>query len=122
MAAAVVPLIAGLAPEIIKLIAGLVHKQAPVAEKLGPGTGPVKFASVFGSVMEALTAAATAGQISKALPSDEIVKVIIQAVVSSMQLSGILGPAPGSVPDVPASTSLTPVILRPGQSIVITVQ
>jgi len=92
MSAAAVSLITSLAPEVINLIAGLVHKQAPVAEATyGPSTGLVKFADVFSFVITALQTAAAAGQIPKVLPSDDTVKAIIQAVVQSMQLSGLLG-------------------------------
>lgn len=91
MAAAIIPIITGLAPTIIDLIAGLVHKQAPVAEAtLGAGTGPVKFADVFSYVVGALTKAATAGQIDKTLPSDDAIKLVIQSVVSSLKLQGLL--------------------------------
>jgi hypothetical protein len=101
MAGVIVPLIASLAPSIISLIAGLVHKQAPVAETThGPGTGPVKFTDVFNYVITALQSAAAAGQIDKALPSDDAVKTIIQSVVTSMKLTGLLG-------DAPAPTSVT---------------
>ena len=103
MASLAVPLITAIAPEIITLIAGLVHKQAPVAEAAnGPSTGPVKFADVFGAVITALTSAAAAGQIPKQLPSNDIVKVVIQAVVSSMKLGGLLGM---SVPELNARIS-----------------
>ena len=103
MATALIPLIAAIAPEIINLITALVHKAAPAAEQtLGSGTGPVKFAQVFGDVMTALQNAAAAGQIPKALPSDDIVKVVIQAAVNSMQLSGLLGASDPTA--VPAAT------------------
>ena len=93
MAAALIPLIAGLAPEIVNLIVGLVHPKAIAAEqKNGPLSGPVKFADVFVGVMKDLTAAHVAGTIL-VLPDDATVKVIIQAVVTSMQLSGYLGGA-----------------------------
>jgi hypothetical protein len=95
MAAAIIPLIAGLAPSIINLITSLIHQNAPVAETTyGPGTGPVKFADVFASVIAALQKAAAAGTIDKTLPGDDIIKAIIQAVVTSMQMSGTLGGAP----------------------------
>jgi hypothetical protein len=104
MAAAIIPLIAGLAPSIINLITSLIHQNAPVAETTyGPGTGPVKFADVFASVIAALQKAAAAGAIDKALPSDEIIKAIIQAVVTSMQMSGQLGETPAQ-PGGPASS------------------
>lgn len=98
MAATIVPIIAQLAPTIVSLITALVHKAAPVAETTnGPGTGPVKFAQVFQSVVTDLNTAANAGQISKTLPDDNTIQTIIQAVVTSMQLSGML----------PASTTTT---------------
>ncbi len=130
MAAALVPLIAGLAPTVINLITALVHKQAPVAEVThGPGTGPVKFADVFGAVMTALQKAAAAGSISSTLPSDDIVKVVIQAVVSSMQLMGALGSS-AVIPDTTAAVlAVTPtpsgqptISLKAGQTLLVTVQ
>lgn len=124
MAGVVVPLITALAPDIIKLIVGLVHKSAPVAEATnGPGTGAVKFAQVFQDVIMALQSAAAAGTIDKALPADETVKMIIQAVVTSMQAAGLL---PGSAIVTPPSPSPqgTPqqIWLMSGQSIVIGVK
>ncbi len=114
MAAAIIPLIAGLAPGVINLIASLVHGAAPQAESLGTGTGPVKFATVFGDVMGSLTKAAEAGSIPKVLPSDDTVKMIIQAVVSSMQLSGTLKPA--------AVAPSEDIVLRAGQAVRIRVE
>lgn len=97
MAAAIVPLIAGIAPSIISLITSLVHKHAPVAEaKLGSGTGPVKFADVFSSVLQALQQAAGAGAIDKTLPADDLIKLVIQAVVGSLKLQGGLDITPVS--------------------------
>ena len=102
MAAAIIPLVSALAPEIINLIVGLVHKSAPAAEsQLGAATGPAKFGMVFGDVVAALNKAAVAGQISKTLPADETIQVIIQAAVQSMQLSGLLGAA------LPATAAVT---------------
>ena len=128
MAAALVPLIAGVLPEVITLIAGLVHRAAPQAEAMmGAGTGPVKFADVFASVMGALTKAAEAGQIPKALPADETVKTVIQAVVSSMKLSGLLDvPTPAPAPITKPAAGQTgqagqDLVLRAGQSVRITV-
>ena len=134
MAAAFVPLIATIAPEIINLIAALTNKAAPIAEAThGAATGPVKFTDVFNVVITALNNAAIAGQISKALPSDDIVKIVIQAVVSCMQLNGLLGA--NSVSGVPgtAATTISSVTtanttaaqqflnLKSGQSVVISV-
>ncbi len=121
MAAALIPLAVSLAPQIIDLIVGLVHKSAPVAEQqLGVKTGPAKFGQVFGDVITALTKAATAGQISRTLPPDETIQMIIQAVVTSMQLSGTLGAVPPpqavAVPVHPAQS----VALAPGQSLLVT--
>jgi hypothetical protein len=119
MAAAIVPIITTLLPEIISLITGLVHKHAPVAEATsGPGTGPVKFADVFVAVMKDLTNAKVAGQIS-AIPDDTTVKFIIQTVVTSMKLDGLLNPpqaAPVAVPDGAQS-----IVLSSGQSLMIRV-
>ena len=116
MAAAAIPIIEAIAPTLINLIASLVHKAAPAAETaLGPGTGPVKFADVFASVMNSLNSAAMAGQIDKTLPNDNTVKIIIQAVVSSMNLSGLLS-------GTAASASAQSIALSAGQSVTITVK
>lgn len=107
MAAALIPLIAGLAPSIINLIASLVHQHAPQAEMAnGPGTGPVKFADVFAAVIDALQKAAASGAIDKTLPPDEQIKMIIQAVVNSMQLSGVLGGG-AAIPAAPTGQVIT---------------
>ena|ERR1700730_8571690 len=120
MAAAIIPLIASLAPTIIDLIASLVHKQAPIAEAtLGTGTGPVKFADVFVSVMESLTKAKVAGQIDL-LPDDSTVKTIIQAVVTSMKLTGRLGPAPpATITNTAVASAVT---LSSGESVTVSVK
>ncbi len=103
-----------LEPILANLIAGLVHKHAPVLEATtGPATGPVKLADLFAAVIGDLTRAATAGTIPKSLPSDDIVRVVIQSVVSSMKLSGMLEPTAPA-----AGQSVT---LRAGQSLTITV-
>lgn len=95
MAAVAIPIITAVAPSIIQLIAGLVHRSAPIQEATqGPKTGPVKFAGVFADVIQALTAAANAGQIDKVLPPDPAIQVIIQAVITSMQISGLLSGVP----------------------------
>ncbi len=114
MAAALIPLALSLAPEIINLIASLVHQHAPVAEQQGStGTGPVKFADVFVDVMKDLTSAHAQGQIA-ILPDDGTVKTIIQAVVTSMKLSGLLD---GSAS---AATAAIPLTLKAGQTLTIT--
>jgi hypothetical protein len=118
MAAALIPLIAGLAPEIINLIVGLVHPKAIAAEQNnGPLSGPVKFADVFVGVMKDLTAAHVAGTIAL-LPDDATVKVIIQAVVTSMQLTGLIGGA--SPAATPSALSAQSVVLKNGQSVLVT--
>jgi hypothetical protein len=123
MAAALIPLLAGLAPEIVNLIVGLVHPKAIVAEQLGAATGPVKFADVFVSVMSDLGKAHAAGTIA-VQPDDATVKVIIQAVVTSMKLSGYLGgaiAAPAPSPQSPvAGPNRTDVALKAGQSLLVT--
>ena len=116
MAAALIPLIAGLAPEIINLIVGLVHPAATKAEDAGTLTGPVKFADVFVSVMGDLAKAKAAGTISE-IPADPTVKTIIQAVVTSMQLSGVLGSGNPSPVTTPTSQSI---VLKAGQSLLVT--
>jgi len=131
MAGALIPLIAGMAPDLLKLIVGLVHTKAPAVEQqLGPGTGPVKFAAVFADVLGALGTAASAGVIDKTLPSDEKIKTIIQSVVTSMQLSGVLGT--GSAAAAVIGTGLgtissmgTPqptITLSPGQILTVSVR
>src|ERR1700757_3203287 len=139
MAAAFIPLIASIAPSIISLITGLVHKSAPKAEAAnGPATGPVNFAQVFQDVILALQQAANSGVIDKILPNDDLIKAIIQAVVTSMQMSGTLPagstatpPAIPATPVVPPSSVLTPassvltpqtVWLTSGQSLIIGVK
>jgi hypothetical protein len=119
MAAALVPLIpalAPLAPSIIDLIVSLVHHKAPEVEAAnGPGTGPVKFADLFGTVIDSLTKAATAGQIDKTLPADDTIKLIMQAAVTSMQKMGMLG-STATATGAPNAGGLT---LHPGQSLTI---
>ncbi len=123
MAAAVIPLIATLAPELINLIVGLVHKKAPEAEVLGPGTGALKFADVFVGVMQDLIKAHAAGSLPGALPDEATVKTIIQSIVTSLKLLGALGGAPTPPVVVPAPGGTVPqvVVIRPGQSLTITV-
>ena len=122
MAAAIVPLVAGLAPTIINLITSLVHRNAPIAEaKLGNGTGPVKFADVFGAVIVALQSAAAAGTIDKQLPSDESVKLIIQAVVSSMKLQGQLDTTPAPIAVTGVASGNHSVTLLSGQKLTVIV-
>lgn len=122
MAAVAIPLIAGILPDVIKLIASLVHQHAPVAQTTnGDGTGPVKFAEVFAAVMKSLQAAAAAGRIPSAMPADEIIKAIIEAVVSSMKLSGLLGGDQPPVPVITGGGGPQAITIRPGQQLVITV-
>lgn len=119
MAAAIVPMVLNALPEVINLIAGLVHRTAPVVEQqLGPKTGPVKFAAVFASVMDGLSKAAQAGQIDKKLPDDEVVKVIINSAIASMQLSGALD---GGSAVTAAALSPQSLVVSSGQSITITI-
>ena len=92
MASIAAPLITALEPVIVNLIASLTHKAAPVAEaNLGPGTGIAKFADVFAAVIASLNSAAAAGTISKTLPPDPVIQMIIQAAIQTMQLDGLLG-------------------------------
>ena len=120
MATALIPILTSVAPEIISLITGLVHKSAPAAEATyGAGTGPVKLATVFGDVMTALQSAASAGTISKTLPADSEVQLIIQSVVASLQASGALT-SPVTPTVTPATTQT--VTLASGQSLTIRVQ
>ncbi len=121
MAAAIVPLIGALAPEIISLIAGLVHPKAIAAEAAnGPLSGPVKFADVFVSVMSDLAKAHAAGTIA-ALPDDATVKVVIQAVVTSMQLSGLIGGAAAAAPGKSAPPATQSFALASGQTLTFSV-
>jgi hypothetical protein len=125
MAAALIPIVAPLVltelPKLVDLIVGLIHKQAPVAEASGgPGTGPVKFADVFVAVMNDLAKASASNQIP-GIPADGTVKTIIQAVVTSMKLSGVLGSMSVSSPaELPATQG--PLVLSAGQSITISVK
>ncbi len=125
MAATVLPLIASLAPDIIGLITSLVHKSAPQAEQqLGAGTGPVKFAQVFGDVMTALQQAAAAGSIDKTLPSDDEVKLVIQSVVASMKGLGLLDSAMAASilqPAAPTGSATKTVTLHSGDTLTIAV-
>jgi hypothetical protein len=125
MAAALIPLIAGVAPSVIELITALVHKQAPIADAThGPGTGPVKFADVFGSVIGGLTSAANAGQIDKSLPSEDQIKLIVQSVVTSMIRSGMLGQGQAQLPatSAPGGLSGYGITLTSGQIVTISVK
>ncbi|GAC1700027.1 MAG: hypothetical protein NVS9B4_00640 [Candidatus Acidiferrum sp.] len=118
MAAAIIPLVMGLAPTLINLIVGLVHKKAPLVEtQLGAGTGPVKFATVFGEVISALQTAAAAGAIDGHLPDDALIKIVIQSSVASMQRLGLLN---GTVDAIP--TGARDVVLSAGQSVTISVK
>ncbi len=120
MAAAVVNALVPLAPGIFDLIAGLVHRKAPEAQAaLGAGTGPVKFADVFTGVMNDLAKAHAAGQLPGPIPDDATVKLIIQAIVSSMNLLGLLDGIP-AVLTAPASSSQA-IMIKPGQILTITV-
>ena len=104
MAGIAIPLIEALGPSVISLIAGIVHKEAPKQEAAnGPGTGPVKFANVFDAAMNALQVAANAGQIDKNLPSPDVVKVLVQTLITAFKLPG------GVLADVPAVTMPVPV-------------
>ena len=119
--AAVLPTIEAVAPSIITLITALVHKAAPAAEiALGPSTGPVKFAQVFGDVVTSLTSAANAGQIPLTLPSDPAIQVIIQAVVSSMKLAGLLDAPVLAVAGTSVSVVKAPA--SPNSSVAYTIQ
>lgn len=121
MAGALVPLIATLAPGLINLVVGLVHKHAPVAEATGgPGTGISKFTDVFIGVMKDLTDSKVQGIIA-ALPDPEIVKLVIQSTVNSMKLSGVLGAAQPSSPDPGLLAPSQSMTIRAGQSVTITV-
>jgi hypothetical protein len=122
------PLIPVIGNDIISLITGLVHKEAPIAQAANPvaGTGAVRFADVFTAVMQAVVNAHAAGQIAGAIPDDGLVKVIIQAVVTSMKLPGGLLGSPVAVVSADGSQTLPPsgtaLVLKAGQSITITVQ
>ncbi len=120
MAAAIIPILGALAPSILDLIAGLVHKSAPAQEAaLGVKTGPVKMANVLEDVMVALQKAAAAGTIPKELPSDQTIATVVQAIVSSMKLSGLLDSP--TQPAAPQATQGASYVLRAGQSLTITV-
>lgn len=120
MASALLSLAGTIAPVVIDLISNLVTKFAPQAEqKYGPKTGPVKFADVFSSVMGELQKAAAAGQIPSILPTDETVKAMIQACVSSLNsLGALVSPV---VEPSGSSSSPASITLKPGQTLTISV-
>jgi hypothetical protein len=119
-AAAVFPIIAGLLPDIVSLIAGLVHPKAIAAEAAhGPLSGPVKFADVFASTMKDLIAAHAAGTIPL-LPDEPMVKIVIQAVVTTMKLGGLLGDS-AAVAVPPAAQQQIRLKAVAGQSLLISV-
>lgn len=120
--AAVLPLVASLAPDIINLIVSLVHKSAPAAEaQLGAGTGPVKFTQVFSDVMTALQSAAAAGQIPQALPTDDLIKLVIQSAVSSMKKLGLLDSSAAQLAPASAIAAPRTLALHAGDALSITV-
>lgn len=118
------PLLPTITNDLITLITGLIHKQAPIAQAANPvpGTGPLRFADVFASVMRSVVTAHAAGQIAGTLPDEGIVKVIIQAVVTSMKLPGNLLDMTGVTPIAVAADTVQSVVLKAGQSVTITVQ
>ena len=126
MAAAIIPIVAPLVltevPKLIDLIVGLVHKKAPAAESaLGAGTGLVKLADVYTGTMQDLIKAKAAGTIP-GLPDEAEVKIIIQAVVTSMKLLGGLGSINVQSPSELPATTQGPLVLSSGQSITISVK
>lgn len=119
MATALIPLIAGLAPDLISLIVSLIHPKAIAAESLGQGNGALKFADVFVSVMSDLAKAHAAGSIVGPLPDDATVKLILQSVVLSLKLTGVL--TGGAVPPAPVPpASAQSIALKAGQSLLVT--
>lgn len=117
MASLAIPLIASLAPEIISLIAGLAQPKIIAAEQINV-PGPVRFADVFVETMSDLTKAHANGQIAGDLPNDAIVKVIIQAVFTSLSKSGIVNVPPMSVP-APATLRNATYTVHPGDTIMV---
>lgn len=117
--AAFIPLIAGLLPDVIKLVTSLAHPAVKEAETLGPGTGPVKLAQVFEIVKSGLQSALIAKTVTDPLPSDDLIKIVIQAVVNALQLEGALGIT--STPSVSATGSQA-LTLKAGQGVSITGQ
>ena len=118
MAAIAIPLIGAVAPAIIDLIASLTHPKAIAVEQLGPGTGAVKFADVFVSVMADLVKAKAAEQID-ALPAEGTVKTIIQSVVTAMKLSGLLGGIAAPVATTNPAEATENYTLSAGQSVLV---
>ena len=57
------------------------------------GRGDAEVGGVFvdAGVIASLNSAAAAGTISKTLPSDSVIQMIIQAAIQTMQLDGLLG-------------------------------
>jgi hypothetical protein len=109
------------------LIAGLVHKNAPIVQASnGPSTGPIKLGDLVMLVQKALIGAHAAGTLTGTLPDDATVGVIVQSMISIMKLpGGQLGPAVAGSPasgDPVSVKSGTPVTLTiGGQSVTITV-
>jgi hypothetical protein len=130
MAAALIPLIApifeSLAPQVIALITALVHKHAAAAQaQLGVGTGPVKLAQVLTAVNSDLSDAAKAGTIPPVTATGSVAQVV-QSVVGSMKLSGLLGASAASpavaaktVSAANATTGSLVVNMKPGETITI---
>jgi len=120
MAAAIlVPLIEGLGPPLINFLTGLIHKKALEAEQThGPKSGPLKFADVFVGVMNDVAKAKAAGTIS-VMPDDNLVKIIIQAVTTSMMISGTLNGDNNPAPAVTVDSTSKQFVLKPGESVTI---
>lgn len=101
----VAPLIGTLAPAVVSLISSLVTQHAQTAEAThGQGTGAVKFSDVFVAVMQDLVNTHAAGQLPE-LPDEATVKTIIQAVVTAMKITNVLG--------TPAAAPANPTIAAP---------
>ena len=122
MAAVAIPVLTALAPSILELITSLVHRGAPAQEAaLGAKTGPVKFANLFASVMQDLINAHAAGQIAGDLPTTDLVKFVMQIVITSLKLQGVLGStAVDDAVTVPVPTvAVTPTPAAPAAAVAV---
>jgi hypothetical protein len=128
MAAAIIPVLAPLIPtlanELVTFIANLAHSHAAAAQVTkAPGTGPAVFADVLLAVQNSLIKTHAAGQLPGDIPDMAIVKIIIQAVYTVMQLPSpaMLTAATATVPITGVATTMNAktLVLRSGESLTI---
>jgi hypothetical protein len=82
MAAALIPIITGLAPVVLPWIVKGVDLI------FGPKTGDAKMPAALASLRAILEAAATAGKLPGPVPSDDALRVIIETVVQDLKSKG----------------------------------